>query len=308
MAINNISGGAPAPQHRDGVFSLLAEMDQASVENYLLVSEERSDPLPVSPFNGWLLRLHFDPSEVLSLVDEIWPARWWGHHGRGRKPEDPLPLVCFLLGRCDTEYGTVFDLSEAYRHLERDGEYRKLCGYERRNPSVSVFRGVYRVMVENWPRFQACVAEAARLQDLLRRLEVDHTAGPDHSDEGNVLVGCGMPSAGWDQKGIFLRYTWNMAGSARFPDPWGAGAVGQPGRLYQIASWRFLIPPEVIVRSGRVLRTITTGIGGAITGLKRMRRPSSARFLVIFATCSTSLRLRLRGLEKGADSLFPWGR
>ena len=158
MALSTITGGADAPQPRDGLFALFAELDQASVESYLFVSEDSSDPPPLSPFTGLLLSLQFDPAEVLALVDQLWPERWAGHPGRGRKPTDPLPLVCFLLRFCDPEYGTVFNLSEAYRSLEQDEEYRKLCRYEPGSPSDSVFRGVYNTMVANWPAFQACVA------------------------------------------------------------------------------------------------------------------------------------------------------
>ena len=169
MVIPNISGGAEAPQPRGGLSSLLASLDQASVESYLSASEARSDPLPPSPITGLLVSLRFDPDEVLALVDQLWPERWSGHTGRGRKPTDPLPLVCFLLHFCDPEYGTVFNLSEAYRSLEQDEEYRQLCGYEHGVPSDSVFRGVYGTMVANWPAFQACVANGERLEALLAR-------------------------------------------------------------------------------------------------------------------------------------------
>ena len=183
MAINNISGGAGALQPRGTLFGILGALDQASVDAYLFASEERSDPLPASPFNGLLLHLHFDPVEVLSLVDDLWPSRWKGHSGRGRKPIDPLPLVCFLLRLCDSEYGEVFDLSEAYRQLKRDEEYRRLCNYEHRLPSASVLRGVQQVMIDNWPRFQACVADGDRLKELLVLLGSGHTAGSGNSDE-----------------------------------------------------------------------------------------------------------------------------
>ncbi len=183
MAINNISGGAGALQPRGTLFGILSDLDQASVDAYLFASEDRSDPLPASPFNGLLLHLHFDPVEVLSLVDDLWPSRWKGHSGRGRKPIDPLPLVCFLLRLCDTEYGTVFDLSDAYRDLKRDEKYRQLCKYEHRVPSASVFRGVHRVMCDNWARFQGCVAGSERLKELWERFSHGLVAGSDHSDE-----------------------------------------------------------------------------------------------------------------------------
>lgn len=167
MAVPNISAGAEAPQPHGGLFGLLGALDQASVESYLCVSEAHSDPLPPSPFTGLLLSLHFDPGEVLDLVDRLWPERWAGHTGSGRKPIDPLPVVCFLLRFCDPKYGTVFNLAEAYRSLKKDQDYRKVCGYVDDVPSDSVVRGISNVMVENWPAFQACVASDDRLKALL---------------------------------------------------------------------------------------------------------------------------------------------
>lgn len=186
MAINNISGSASALQPRTGLFGLLGDLDQASVESYISVSEAHSDPLRPSPFTGLLLSLHFDPAEVLALVDQLWPERWTGHTGRGRRPTDPLPLVCFLLRFCDPEYGTVFNLAEAYRSLERDQEYRKLCGYKPGSPSDSVFRGVYNTMVANWPSFQACVASGDRIKALLARDGSDRLVPSGNSGEGGV--------------------------------------------------------------------------------------------------------------------------
>lgn len=173
-----------APQPRDGLFSILADLDQASVEAYFLASESVSDPLPSSPFNGFLISLRFDPVEVLSLVDEIWPARWAGVSGRGRKPADPLPMVCYLLRLCDAEHGTVFNLSEAYLGLQEDKQYRELCGYGDRVPSSSVFKGVHRVMVDNWARFQACVAGSERLKELALRLMLGGRECLGNSEDG----------------------------------------------------------------------------------------------------------------------------
>ena len=184
VAPSNISGGAGAPQPRDGLFALFAELDQASVESYLFVSEDSSDPPPVSPFTGLLLSLHFDPAEVLDLVDHLWPERWAGHPGRGPKPTDPLPLVCFLLRFCDAKYGTVFNMSDAYRSLEKDKEYRKLCGYVTDVPSDSVFRGVYNTMVANWSAFRACVTRGDCLNALRARCEPDWMAPSGNSREG----------------------------------------------------------------------------------------------------------------------------
>ena len=176
MAINTISGGADALQHSRGLLSLLQELDEAKLASLLAASEGSSSPPLPSPFTGLLLRMNYDPSEVLTLVDELWPERVHGRRGAGRKRTDPLPLVCFLLRFCDPEYGTVFNLAEVYRALERDQEYRKLCGYKPGSPSDSVFRGVYNTMVANWPAFQACAANGDRLKALLARCGSDQVA------------------------------------------------------------------------------------------------------------------------------------
>lgn len=104
-----LAGGAPSPQHGRGLLNLLLEIDNARATSLLASSEGSTSRLP-SPFTGRLLSMHYDPVEVLDLVDEIWPSRVHGHPGRGRKPRDPLPIVCYLLPLCDPEYGTILDL------------------------------------------------------------------------------------------------------------------------------------------------------------------------------------------------------
>ena len=117
MVVPNISGGAEAPQQSRGLLSLLLGLDEAKATS-LLASSEGSSPGRPSPFTGRLLKMNYDPVEVLDLVDSIWPSRLHGHPGRGKKPKDPLPIVCYLLPFCDPEYGTVFNLAEARRPSE----------------------------------------------------------------------------------------------------------------------------------------------------------------------------------------------
>ena len=153
---NNISAGVASPQHTLGLMQLLLELDEAKVTALLESSEESAPQLP-SPFTGLLLRMNYDPLEVLRLVNEIWPARVHGHHGRGRKPVDPLPLVYYLLPICEANYGTVPNVSGHYRRLKADNEFRRLGGYDDRVPSRSVFREVAVTLANNWPRFRECV-------------------------------------------------------------------------------------------------------------------------------------------------------
>ena len=182
MAPFTITGGADAPQPGHGLLGILSGIDGAKADSLLSSSEGSSQELR-SPFTGLLLRMKYDPSEVLTLVDELWPERVHGRRGAGRKRTDPLPLVCFLLRFCDPEYGAVFNLAEAYRALKRDQEYRGLCGYKPGSPSDSVFRSVYNTMVANWPAFQACAASGDRLEALLARCGSDQVAPLGNSGE-----------------------------------------------------------------------------------------------------------------------------
>ena len=166
MAIHNISVGEDAPQHRHGLFQLLAGLDQAQVELFLS-SFEGSSPRQRSPFSGLLLSLKYDPSQVRDLVDEIWPERVSAPQGPGRKTLDRLPLVCYLLPHCDAEYGTILNLREVHRLLKGNEQYRTLFGYTERVPSYSVFRSTAVAIAEHWPAFQMCVASGERMEALL---------------------------------------------------------------------------------------------------------------------------------------------
>ena len=112
----------------------------------------------------------YDPVKVLDAVDDIWPSRWEGRWGPGRKMTDPLPMVCFLLPYFDLQSGTFFNLSEAYRRFEEDCEYRRECGYVERLPSFSVFQKIAVTMAENRSRFEICVASPKVLQALVGRI------------------------------------------------------------------------------------------------------------------------------------------
>ena len=308
MVIPNISGGAEAPQPRGGLSDLLVDLDQASVESYLSASESRSDPLPPSPITGLLVSLHFDPADVLALVDQLWPERWLGHTGPGRKPTDPLPLVCFLLHYCDPEYGTVFNLSEAYRNLEQDEEYRELCGYEHGVPSDSVFRGVYNTMLVNWSAFQACVANGDRLEALLARCVSGRMMPLGDSGEAvdsavlreafSVLGPNGsFPPAYLDDARFreVSRPVGRPRGRAARLSVAGGGSGGSgSGRVRKVFQ--------------RVLGSLRSGIGELGMKLRLMRPLISWSFLVGYPTLSVPLRPRSRALAAGVGSLILWGR
>ena len=199
VALSNISSSASALQPRGDLFGLLAGMDQVYAESYLRVSEKADSRRP-SPFSGLLLALNYDPVAVQNLVDEIWPFRWQRRSGPGRKPEDPLPLVCYILPYCDPEYGTVFNVLDAYRHLEEDKEYRNLCGYSYRVPSRSVFNNVVVAMVDSWSSFQACLLSPEDLEKVKARLlagAVEELNGPAGGDETPALRAV-LDHLGWD--------------------------------------------------------------------------------------------------------------
>ena len=169
MVSPNISNGARAPQVTLAAFKFLTEIDEAQAEKYLSLLEG-SNPRLRSPFSGRLLDSHYDPVEVLDAVDDIWPSRWEGVRGPGRKLVDPLPMVCFLLPYFDPTSRNVLNLSAAYRSFKEDSEYRRECGYVDRLPSLSVFRNVAATMSESWSRFEICVASPEVLQALLGRI------------------------------------------------------------------------------------------------------------------------------------------
>ena len=191
MAITNISGSAYAPQPHGGLLNLLLELDEAKVTS-LLASSEGSSPRLPSPFTGRLLRMNYDPVEVLELVDSIWPSRLYGHPGRGKKPKDPLPIVCYLLPFCDPEYGTVFNLAEARRRLKADEEYRCECGYVDGIPSRTVFGKILGEMVYNWDRFQECLLSPEEMEVIRPRFFHDGV----RSDGFSRLLDF-LPAAGW---------------------------------------------------------------------------------------------------------------
>ncbi len=168
MVPDILSSGELSPQHSRGLLALLSSIDEATAVS-LLGSSEGSTPRLPSPFTGRLLGMHYDPVDVLKLVNEIWPSRVRGHRGRGRKPKDPLPIVCYLLPFCDPEYGNVFDLAEPRRRLEADEDYRRECGYVNDIPSRSVFWKISAQMANNWGRFQACLLSLEEMEVLSAR-------------------------------------------------------------------------------------------------------------------------------------------
>ena len=169
MVTSSLPNGARAPQVNLAAFKFLTEIDEAQAEKYICLLEG-SNPRLRSPFSGRLLDSHYDPVEVLDAVDDIWPSRWEGGRGPGRKLVDPLPMVCFLLPYFDPTSRNVLNLSAAYRSFKEDSGYRRECGYVERLPSLSVFRNVAATMSENWSRFQICVASPEILQALLGRI------------------------------------------------------------------------------------------------------------------------------------------
>ena len=169
MVTSSLSNGAHAPQATLAAFKFLTEIDEAQAEKYLALLKG-SNPRLLSPFSGRLLESNYDPVKVLDAVDDIWPSRWKGRRGRGRKMTDPLPMVCFLLPLFDLQSGTFFNLSEAYRRFEEDSEYRRECGYVERLPSLSVFQKTAATMAENRSRFEICVASPEVLQALVGRI------------------------------------------------------------------------------------------------------------------------------------------
>ena len=186
-----LSGGALSPQHSRGFPGFLHGLDEATATS-LLASSEDPRPRAPSPFTGRLLSMHYDPVEVLELVDSIWPSRVQGYPGRGKKPKDPLPIVCYLLSVCDPEYGTVFNLAEARRRLKDDEEYRRECGYVDGIPSRTVFGKVLGEMVVNWGRFQECLLSPEEMEALLPRISDGHV----RSDGFSPLLDF-LSAAGW---------------------------------------------------------------------------------------------------------------
>ena len=190
MAPNILSNGAPSPQHRRGLLALLDGIDEAAATSLLASSEESVPRLP-SPFTGRLLDARYDPVEVLGLVDEIWPSRIHGHPGRGPKPKDPLPIVCYLLPFFDLEHGSLHDLADARRRLEADWDYRRQCGYVEGIPSRSVFWNISARMADNWDRFQECLLSPEEIEILSAWFSNGHVRGEGLSSLSDFLSALG---------------------------------------------------------------------------------------------------------------------
>ncbi len=197
MVSPSLSGGAPSPQGRPGLLALLGGIDEAKAES-LLASSKGSAPQLPSPITGLLLSLRYDPVAVLELVDKLWPYRLHPRSGPGRRQEDPLPLVCYLLPFCDAVHGGVINLANIYRRLKADKEYRRMCGYVDRLPSRSVLQKTSTVMVRNWSRFQECFLSPEDYEKVRRRtsrsldgLSVRSSSGLDLSMLSDELQGRG---------------------------------------------------------------------------------------------------------------------
>ena len=156
-------------QPQGGLSGLLAGLDEAAAASLLTPSEGPTPRLP-SPLTGYLLSLQYHPGAVVDVVDQIWPTRSQPRPRRGPRLIDRLPLVCYLLRYCDPEYGTVFNLSEAYRRLENDDDYRSRCGYSKSVPGYGVFRDAADAMVRSWSSFQECLLSPEDLEKILARL------------------------------------------------------------------------------------------------------------------------------------------
>ncbi len=191
MAPNNISSGGAPPQHPRGLLALLDEVDVAAAMS-LLGSSEGSTPRLPSPFTGRLLSMHYDPVKVLELVNELWPSRVRRHPGRGRKPKDPLPIVCYLLPFCDPEYGKILDLATPLRRLEVDEDYQRECGYDEDIPSRSVFWKISTKMANNWDQFQTCLLSPDEVAILSARFSSGHVNG-----DGLYSLQGSLSAVGW---------------------------------------------------------------------------------------------------------------
>ena len=199
MVHYNISVGAPAPQHDRGLLKLLLGYDEAKAKSFLSQSDV-SRPRLRSPISGLLLELEYDPVEVLDLAYKIWPSLISGHSGPGRKQMDRLPLICYLLPLCDPVYGTVYNVTEAYRRLEADKEYRRECGYVDSIPGLAVFRDTALAIVENWPRFQSCVLSSDDLEKVLTRIGFGAVglSKDSTSDLDSSTFAAKLPEMGWE--------------------------------------------------------------------------------------------------------------
>ena len=199
MPQSNISGGAPAPQHARGLLKILFEYDEAKAESLLSTSQGSNARLR-SPFTGRLLKMGYDPVEVADVVNSIWPSRWQPRSGPGKRVEDRLPLVCYLLPLCDPDHGTVFNVMEAHRRLEADTDYRSECGYVNRVPGYRVLNSTAAAMVKDWPLFQACLLSSDDLEKVLSRIgrHVVGLPGESSSDLESSIFAPALRELGWN--------------------------------------------------------------------------------------------------------------
>ena len=185
MALSTISGGNDAPQYRNGLFNLLADLDQAALEEYLSVPvplDCRDSAISPGPGAGPA----FDLEALRFLVNEICPPRPPKAGIRGRKPIHRLPVVCFLLQICDPDYGVVHNLLAEYRRLKDDEDYRKCSGFPDGLPSRSVFVKTNALMVQHWERFRACLLQVSR--DGVGHLPAGYGNGHVTSEESPVQL------------------------------------------------------------------------------------------------------------------------
>ena len=138
----------------------------------------------------------YDLDALQALVDELWPPPLPGPRPKGRPQSSRLPVVCAILRVCDPQDGVVLNLSEEFRKLQQDGDYRKKCGFAGdKLPSRSVFVKSYQMMLGNWARFRACmVSDPASsicggshgiAEAVLQRLGWDGHSPPQFSVAGN---------------------------------------------------------------------------------------------------------------------------
>lgn len=171
MVSTSVSNGAPAPQHDRGLLAMLDGLDEASAKLFLTSAEEGSGRRLPSPITGLLLYRKFDPVAVVNLVNSLWPGRLRRKPGSsGPNLRDRLPLVCFLLPKCDPAYGPVFNVAAEYRRLKADKDYRRECGYVEGVPSESTFNDAARALRRNWERFQACILSEGDSRKILSGL------------------------------------------------------------------------------------------------------------------------------------------
>ena len=169
----------------------LASLDSNEIQSLLAVSGSA-----VGLMNGVTVIPEYDLDALRVLVDELWPPPLPGPRPKGRPQSSRLPVVCAILRVCDPQDGVVFNLSEEFRKLQQDADYRKECGFAGdKLPSRSVFVKSYQMMLRNWSRFRACmVSDPASsiggggheiAEGVLQRLGWDGHIPPQFSVGGN---------------------------------------------------------------------------------------------------------------------------